>query len=56
MTRMKPLEKWERRGRKRNTEERGERNQLPEEPETYICTVEECRKVCKTKAGLVNHT
>ena len=56
MTRMKHLEKWERRGGKRNTEERGERNQLPEVPETYICTVEECRKVCKSKAGLVNHT
>ena len=56
MTRMKHLEKWERRGGKRNTEERGERNQLTEEEETYTCSWEDCRKVCMSKAGLVNHT
>ena len=46
----------ERRKEKYRRKRRKEPTTLPEELETYICTVEECRKVCKSKAGLVNHT
>jgi hypothetical protein len=55
MKRMNHLEKWERRGGKRTQEERGERNQLREEPEGFTCDWEGCGKECKSKAGLVNH-
>ena len=53
--RMKHLESWERRLAHRNTEERGERNNVPEQPNNFICDFEECGKVCRSKTGLVNH-
>ena len=52
--RIRHLEKWERRGGKRIQEERGERNQLRQLEEEFKC--DECEKMCKSKAGLVNHT
>ena len=51
--RTKHLEKWERRGGKRNQEERGERNQLREIEVSFKC--DECEENCTSKAGLVNH-
>ena len=55
MKRMKYLEKWEVRGAKRNSEERGERNLIQEDPDNFTCSWEDCGKVCMSKAGLVNH-
>ena len=51
--RIKHLEKWERRGGKRSQEERGVRNQLRQQEDELKC--DECDKICKSKAGLVNH-
>ena len=53
--RMKYLESWERRLAHRSTEERGERNKVPEQPNNFVCDFEECGKVCRSKTGLVNH-
>ena len=53
--RTKHLESWERRGGKRNNEERGERNQRAPENESLTCDFEGCGKVCLSKAGLTIH-
>ena len=54
--RMKNLEKWERGNGHRSTDPPGERNVQREAEITWICEYEGCERVCKSKAGLVNHT
>ena len=52
--RIEHLEKWERRNANDNTEPQLERNQRVVE-ESFICDIDGCDKVCRSKAGLVNH-
>ena len=53
--RMKYLEEWERRGGNKVDEVRGDRNVRVTAEEVFICDYEDCRKVCKSKAGLTVH-
>ena len=47
------IEEWERKGGKKATGERGERNNIREREEVFECEV--CGKRCKSKAGLTTH-
>ena len=54
--RMKHMEAWEKNGGKENVQNRGDRRSPTHEETSLICQYEGCGKVCKSKAGLVNHT
>ena len=53
--RMDHLESWERRYANGNTEPRMERNQRTTQDDNFICDIDGCDKICRSKAGLVNH-
>ena len=53
--RAKHIDLWEKRGAKRNNEDRGERNKEMERRVTLTCDIDNCGKICLSKSGLVNH-
>ena len=54
-TRMKYLEKWERRKGKKIPEMSGHRNQDPGTVLSLVCSYEGCGRICLTKTGVTNH-
>ena len=53
--RMKYLEEWERKGGNKVDEARGDRNVVDIVDDDLVCEYEDCRKICKNKAGLTIH-
>ena len=53
--RVSHLKEWERRGGHKVNEVRGDRNNIPNVDNELMCDYEDCGKVCRSKAGLVNH-